>query len=58
MTADEWWTRWLAMWYALGWRGVVRRANFNIEDVLDCLALTLMRLRRLESTQPLFGLWF
>lgn len=63
MTPDEWWARWSAVWWAIGWRRLAERSNYNVGDALDLIATLLMRVRRLEDLQsqltvaPWRGLW-
>lgn len=61
MTTDDWWTRWCVLWYAVGWRALAAKSNYNVEDALDVCSALLVRIARLEIAEqrrfPFFGLF-
>lgn len=59
MTEQEWWTEWCVTWGFIGWRALVGKSNYNIDDVLDVCAALLMRVSQLEAkaSRFFFGLF-
>lgn len=60
MSENEWYARWLAVWFAIGWRELAVHRTYNVGDVLDVCAALLMRVNRLErrdADKP-FASWF
>lgn len=57
MTDTEQWDRWCLLWRCVGWRALVQKSNYNIDDLLDIFAALMMRIGVLETrhTRSLFG---
>jgi hypothetical protein len=60
VTEQEWQARSVALWTAIGWHMRASKANFNVEDCVNLIAMLMCRIARLEhlQSQPkLFGLF-